>query len=142
MRVENLRRLGELALARASWPEAESLLDQALSEDFSTNLGELSLDEVRSRRDMAEEVERELSYYHRLLHGRRVEALTFLSDVAHPQWAGALTLERQAELIAGAQGLSGRNADYLRDLVDHLREMRIRDPAMEALLALVEAREA
>ncbi len=30
----------------------------------------MSLDEVRSRRDMAEEVERELSYYRRLFHGR------------------------------------------------------------------------
>jgi cation transport regulator ChaC len=37
---------------------------------------------------------------------------------AHPQWAGALSLERQAELIAGASGLSGRNVDYLRDLVE------------------------
>src|SRR5690606_36494878 len=45
-------------------------IDIALSEGFSTDLGELSLEEVRSRRDMAEEVERELSYYRRLLHGR------------------------------------------------------------------------
>jgi cation transport regulator ChaC len=44
-----------------------------------------------------------------------------------PQWAGALSLERQAELIAGATGLSGRNVDYLRDLVEHLREMGVRD---------------
>jgi cation transport protein ChaC len=61
--------------------------------------------------------------------------------VRHPQWAGALSLERQAELIAGATGLSGRNVDYLRDLVEHLREMRVRDGAMERLLAMVEARE-
>jgi cation transport protein ChaC len=77
----------------------------------------------------------------RLADGRRAEALVFLSDVRHPQWAGALTLERQAELIAGATGLSGRNADYLADLVDHLREMGLRDRSMEQLLALVEARE-
>jgi cation transport protein ChaC len=70
-----------------------------------------------------------------------VECLVFLSDVAHPQWAGALSLQRQAELIAGASGLSGRNVDYLRDLVGHLREMGVRDAGMEALLALVEARE-
>ena len=78
----------------------------------------------------------------RLADGRRIEALTFLSDTAHPQWAGALSLERQAELIAGATGLSGRNVDYLRDLVAHLREEGIRDRAMERLLAMVEAREA
>ena len=52
--------------------------------------------------------------------GRRVEALVFLSDIRHPQWAGALSLDRQAELIAGSRGLSGRNVDYLRDLVEHL----------------------
>lgn len=77
----------------------------------------------------------------RLDDGRREEALCFLSDVRHPQWAGALSLERQAELIAGATGLSGRNVDYLRDLVEHLREMRVRDGAMERLLAMVEMRE-
>jgi len=77
----------------------------------------------------------------RLADGRRVEALTFLSDVRHPQWAGALSLERQAELIAGSTGLSGRNVDYLRDLVLHLEAEGVRDRAMERLLALVEARE-
>lgn len=78
----------------------------------------------------------------RLDDGRRVETLCFLSDVMHAQWAGTLSLERQAELIAGATGLSGRNIDYLRDLVDHLREMGVRDAAMERLLHMVEAREA
>ncbi len=73
----------------------------------------------------------------RLEDGRRVEAVTFLSDVNHPQWAGALSLERQAQLIRGAMGLSGRNVDYLADLVDHLREMGVRDRAMERLLGLV-----
>jgi cation transport protein ChaC len=70
--------------------------------------------------------------------GRRVEALGFLSDRAHPQWAGALTLERQAELIAGATGLSGRNIDYLRDLVGHLREEGVCDRFMGQLLERVE----
>ena len=75
----------------------------------------------------------------RLDDGRKVEALTFLSDVTHPQWAGALDLEHQAGLIAGATGLSGRNVDYLRDLVAHLQEMGVRDAGMERLLELVEA---
>ncbi|MFI4936371.1 MAG: gamma-glutamylcyclotransferase [Caulobacterales bacterium] len=78
----------------------------------------------------------------RLADGRRVDCLTFLSDKTHPQWAGALSLETQAALIAGARGLSGRNIDYLRDLVMHLREEWIRDRSMEALLAMVEEREA
>jgi len=76
----------------------------------------------------------------RLVDGRRVESLVFLSDLSHPQWAGALTLERQAELITGAVGLSGPNEDYLRDLVGHLREEGVRDRAMEDLLIQVETR--
>ena len=76
----------------------------------------------------------------RLADGRAVDALVFLSDVHHPQWAGALTIERQAELIAGAVGLSGRNVDYLRDLVEHLAEAGVRDGSMAALLRLAEGR--
>jgi glutathione-specific gamma-glutamylcyclotransferase len=75
----------------------------------------------------------------RLAYGRAVEALVFQSDRNHPQWAGELTLEQQAELIARAQGLSGRNVDYLADLVAHLRDEGAPDPAMERLLDLVSA---
>ena len=77
----------------------------------------------------------------RLADGRRVEALVFLSDVRHTQWAGRLSPERQAELIAGAKGLSGPNVEYLRDLVHHLREEGVHDHAMERLLVMVEGRE-
>ncbi|THD52145.1 gamma-glutamylcyclotransferase [Phenylobacterium sp.] len=77
----------------------------------------------------------------RLADGRRVECLVFLSDVHHPQWAGALSLEQQAQLIAGATGLSGRNVDYLRDLVEHLGREGIVDRSMEVLLGLVEGME-
>jgi cation transport protein ChaC len=77
----------------------------------------------------------------RLVDGRRVRSLVFLSDTRHPQWAGLLTLDQQAERIAGARGLSGRNVDYLRDLVEHLRQLGVRDRAMETLLGKVEALE-
>jgi len=77
----------------------------------------------------------------RLDDGRHVCALTFLSDRGHPQWAGRLSLVAQADLIAGASGLSGRNVDYLADLVAHLREEGIRDADMERLLVLVLERE-
>jgi len=83
----------------------------------------------------------EASAFVRLADGRRQETLVFLSDVHHPQWAGALSLERQAELIAGATGLSGRNVEYLRDLILHLRQEGVRDHAMEKLLGMVEALE-
>ena len=74
-----------------------------------------------------------------LTDGRRVSALTFLSDRAHPQWAGVLPLATQAELISGATGLSGRNTDYLRDLVGHLKAEGVRDAFMDRLLSEVSA---
>jgi cation transport protein ChaC len=77
-----------------------------------------------------------------LPNGQRVQALVFLSDLKHPQWAGDLSLEAQAGLIAGAAGLSGRNLDYLTDLVEHLRAEGIRDSHLEALLDRVQALEA
>ena len=81
-------------------------------------------------------VERQIQV--RLADGRTVPTLTFLSDTGHPQWAGALGMEQQARLIAGSSGLSGRNIDYLRDLVEHLRQDGITDRGMERLLARVE----
>lgn len=45
-------------------------LDIALDPEFSDGIEDLPLEEVRQRRDLAEEVERELSYYRRLFHGR------------------------------------------------------------------------
>ena len=78
----------------------------------------------------------------RLADGRRVDAMVFVSDMRHPQWAGDLDLDSQARLIAGSEGLSGRNIDYLRDLVTHLREEQVADRAMELLLSKVEALEA
>jgi ornithine carbamoyltransferase len=71
-----------------------------------------------------------------------VPVINGLSDTGHPQWAGDLTLDQQADLIAGARGLSGRNIDYLSDLVRHLHEDQVRDACMERLLVMVEAREA
>jgi cation transport protein ChaC len=78
----------------------------------------------------------------RLPNGRVGRSLAFLSDRRHAQWAGDLTLDAQADLIAGAKGLSGRNIDYLRDLVAHLRDAGIADAGMARLLRMVEAREA
>jgi cation transport protein ChaC len=71
--------------------------------------------------------------------GRAIDALIFLSDKTHPQWAGVLELSVQAQMIAEASGLSGRNVDYLRDLVGHLRLEEAGDEAMETLLAEVES---
>lgn len=45
-------------------------LDQVLDDEFLAGVDGLDRDELRSRRLLAREVENELSYYRRLLHGR------------------------------------------------------------------------
>ena len=77
----------------------------------------------------------------RMPGGRVARSLAFLSDHSHPQWAGDLSPDTQAKLIARAEGLSGRNVDYLRDLVSHLREAEIADAGMTRLLRMVDALE-
>jgi hypothetical protein len=50
--------------------QARRRLDQVLDESFLSDIGGIPLEELRSRRQLAVEVENELSYYRRLLHGR------------------------------------------------------------------------
>lgn len=45
-------------------------LDTVLADDFGSISADVHIDELRRRRDLAEEVEHQLSYYRRLLHGR------------------------------------------------------------------------
>ncbi|MGU3401399.1 gamma-glutamylcyclotransferase [Brucellaceae bacterium D45D] len=94
--------------------------------------------------DMSEEVmlylrEREMSnnVYHekslrlRLADGRDVQAVTYVADRRHTQYAGSLTTEEAASIIAAAHGESGANCDYVTNTLLHLRQMRVRDHALE-----------
>ena len=73
--------------------------------------------------------------------GREIEALCYVVDRAHPQYAGRLSLERQAELVRKAVGLSGNNVDYVLNTVRHLEEVGIHDVELMALAQrLVEGR--
>ena len=68
---------------------------------------------------------------------RRVQALAFIVERAHPSYARRLTLGRQCRLIRGARGISGPNLDYLINTVRHLEELRLRDPELRRLLVLI-----
>ncbi|MEL6680164.1 MAG: gamma-glutamylcyclotransferase [Pseudomonadota bacterium] len=72
--------------------------------------------------------------------GRTVEALTYVIDRDHAQYARGLTLDQQAEIIAHAEGRSGPNRDYLTNTLAALADIGIADPDMEALHALVSRR--
>ena len=68
-----------------------------------------------------------------------ITALTFVIDPGHPQYAGELTAQTQAKLIASASGVLGPCADYLEDTVSALREHDLADDELEGLLRNVQA---
>jgi cation transport protein ChaC len=74
-----------------------------------------------------------------LAGGGEAQALCYVVDPAHAQYAGALPLAEQAAVIARACGPAGTNRAYLEDTLRHLTECGVRDAALEAVAALVAA---
>jgi glutathione-specific gamma-glutamylcyclotransferase len=77
----------------------------------------------------------------RLPHGR-ARVLTFVADPRHPGYAGRLTIEKTAELVATCCGDRGPNVDYLARTLAHLAELGVRDHNLLAVMAAVRARHA
>ena len=69
--------------------------------------------------------------------GEEVEAVTYVTNRAHPQYRGGLSLETQAAVIARAIGPRGPNAEYLLNTAAGLAALGIADPDLERLAALV-----
>ncbi|MCA1405627.1 gamma-glutamylcyclotransferase [Ensifer sp. IC3342] len=69
-------------------------------------------------------------------HGS-VAALTFVMNRASPFYAGSLSPEAVAEILARACGHVGSGAEYLLNTVTHLEAMGIRDRNLWRLQALV-----
>ncbi|MBX3504146.1 MAG: gamma-glutamylcyclotransferase [Parvibaculum sp.] len=72
--------------------------------------------------------------------GGTVEALCFVVDRKHSQYAGRLDFDTQVQLIAEGEGQSGRNPDYLESTVRHLDEAGIADEGLTRLWHAVEQR--
>lgn len=90
-------------------------------------------------RELVTEAYREMHLPLALADGRRVRALTYVMRRDHWQYAGGLSLDEQAAMIATACGGRGPNADYLFNTVAHLAELGIPDDDMSELAARVRA---
>ncbi len=71
-----------------------------------------------------------------------VWAITFVMNRAHENYAGVLSEERVAAVIANASGALGPCAAYLFNTVDHLGELGIHDRRLSRLKRLVAERQA
>jgi cation transport protein ChaC len=71
-------------------------------------------------------------------HGRmRALALTVRRD--HPDYAGRLSVDETARIIAGAAGRRGANRDYLAGTVRRLADLGLADAQLTRLAERVEA---
>jgi cation transport protein ChaC len=64
---------------------------------------------------------------------RQVEALCFVVDRAHPQYAGRMSLEQQLHHVRQGHGQSGANRDYVISTVQELEALGFRDPELHLL---------
>ncbi|NIY80613.1 gamma-glutamylcyclotransferase [Celeribacter sp. HF31] len=76
----------------------------------------------------------------RLEDGREETALAYVVDAEHAQYTGALSLERQAEVIAAAVGGRGPNSEYLFSTALHLAELGMEDMELTELSEMVRHR--
>ena len=65
--------------------------------------------------------------------GGQAEAVCYVINRDHHQYRGGLSLDQQAEIIAIAEGSTGKNWEYLLNTVAHLDEMNISDPDLTLL---------
>lgn len=84
-------------------------------------------------REQVTRVYREIWWRVRLGDDRHVKALSFVVDQDHAQYAGALDVTAQSEIVQRARGQMGPNKDYVLNTADHLSELGIRDGLLEAL---------
>jgi len=90
-------------------------------------------------RELVSDAYREALRPVRLAGGETVEAIAYLVDESHPQYAGRLGLAEQVRLVKRGIGNSGANTDYVLNTAAHLRTLGIRDQALEMLVVALEA---
>ena len=72
----------------------------------------------------------------KLKDGREVEAYTFIVKRDHDQFAGELTHDQQACLVARGIGQNGTALEYLTNTIDHINELGLHDPDLHEVLNL------
>ena len=59
---------------------------------------------------------------------QRVKALAFVADTGHRQFVRELDIKKRARLVAQGVGQRGHCVDYIRNTLEHMRELGVHDP--------------
>ena len=84
-------------------------------------------------REQVTSVYLEIEHPIRFAESAVANAITYVVDRTHPQYAGRLPLDAQRSHVLQGVGKSGANIDYIRATQAHLLECGIRDPWLEEL---------
>lgn len=74
-----------------------------------------------------------------LADGTQVEALAYLVNRDHVQFAGRLPLDEQVRLVRDGHGESGPNVEYVRNTAARLLELGIVDRGLMRMVAALDA---
>src|ERR1041385_5925446 len=85
--------------------------------------------------------EQTTAVYRETMHGiwlagnpeRRVDALCYVVDRGHPQYAGLLTHDKQLHIVRQSHGRSGPNRDYVLETAKALEALNIVDHDLQVL---------
>lgn len=80
------------------------------------------LEAVRLR-ELVTSVYREAEAAVMLYDGRTVTAITYVADPAHEQYVGTLPFDETLRVVRAAEGIAGRNLDYVLNTRAHLDEI-------------------
>ena len=72
-----------------------------------------------------------------LANGERVEALTYVVDRSHQQYAKGLSLVEIVERVRLGEGKSGKNIDYVQNTIASLASLDIRDKSLERICSML-----
>jgi len=88
-------------------------------------------------RELVTDVYKEVWRPVRFDDGNTIEALAYVVDRAHVQYAGRMPEDEMVRIVASSRGRSGLNIDYLMSTLEHLRAEGIFDARLEAIGRLV-----
>jgi cation transport protein ChaC len=63
-----------------------------------------------------------------------VQALAFVADTGHRQFVRELDVGGRARLVAQGVGQRGACVDYIRNTLEHMRELGMHDPHLSRVL--------
>ncbi len=72
--------------------------------------------------------------------GQRVQALCYMVDRGHEQYAGRLSLDTQLHYVRQGHGRSGNNRDYVLETVEEIERQGYRDPDLHLLAERLKGR--